>query len=125
MLIKMIKKINDLLQGNCVFVGGVAEVIHGTKKYYNDIDLVCPDPTPLLEIAPMRVYTNSLGKWARITPKEGKQIDIWIKPLVDFIEIEGIKYATIQEMTSHYEDLLTQNIEDKKVIIAKLNRLRQ
>lgn len=119
----IIQKINDTLNGNVVFVGGVAEYMNGTKDYYNDIDISTPNPYPLLYLAPMRIFTNNEIKWARMEI-DNIQVDIWIEPLPECREVDGIKYETTEAMISHYEKVLENNWQDRYLIIKKLKRLR-
>jgi hypothetical protein len=116
-MFKLIKEIATTNE-NIIFVGGVAEIIHGTKKTTNDIDIVVLSLNGLEKFGKINEFeTKSIlsksGKRAFIK-KEKCQIDI-------FIENE-----TKKSLINHYEFIFnnTNDPELKKIFETKIKRLK-
>lgn len=98
----MLKILNE--KEDLVFVGGVAMVMHGKKKTFNDIDVVVknlegiPDPITYETDSPFSLSGKrafSLGK---------VKIDIFIEEeLPEFEIIDGLKIETKKAMREYYE----------------------
>jgi hypothetical protein len=106
-LIKNISRVKD----DIVFVGGVTLSFHGKKDGFSDIDVVVTDVTGLEFFGEIILFdTKSIfslkGKRAYIK-REDYMIDIFIEnSLPDFIIHDGIKYATMEQISSYYDEVL-------------------
>lgn len=128
-LIKNIANMKD----DVVFVGGVALSFHGKKDGFRDIDVVVTDVTGLEFLGEIILFdTKSIfstsGKRAYVR-RDDYIIDIFIEnSLPDFIIHDGIKYETMEHITSYYamildkanyvdspcfSEILIKNIENK------------
>ena len=129
-MLKLIKEIATTNE-NIIFVGGVAEIIHGTKKTTNDIDIVVLSLNGLEKFGKINEFeTKSIlsksGKRAFIK-NEKCQIDIFIEnELPEFIQIDDVKYETKKSLINHYEFIFnnTNDPELKKIFETKIKRLK-
>lgn len=119
----VIKKISEA-NPEAVFVGGVAEVFHGIKKNFNDLDikvlnlkgldfienLILFESNGVLSISKQRAYGFYCGFF----------IDIFIEENVpEYIEEDGVKYATLKDFEKHYERVIKESKRDKEVFFYK------
>lgn len=103
-----IEEVNNLFRGEVVFVGGVAEYLHGIKDDFNDIDFVINNP----EIVTSKYsydFFKTFGEDRINVPS--KKWDIWVTPFPKYEIIKGFKIVTINQIIERYEYLfsLTKN----------------
>jgi hypothetical protein len=106
----IIKRISELKK-DVVFVGGLSLIHHNMKDTTKDIDMVVLNLDGLEEFGPFEIHnlpseistTRSIAK----TYVNGILLDIIIdNKLPEYVESNGIKFATITDMIKFYEERL-------------------
>jgi len=107
----LIKKIAELKK-DVVFVGGVALVHHKIKEETADIDMVVLDLDGLECFGPFVQFRlppeiSTTRHRAKTIVDKKSSLDIVINDyLPEHVEVDGVKYETIESMIRFYEDYL-------------------
>jgi hypothetical protein len=107
----LIKKIAELKE-DVVFVGGVSAVYHKIKEETADIDIVVLNLDGLESFGPFNQFR--LPPEISITRHRARTLvdkKIWLDIIIDeklpeHVEVDGVKYETIESMIRFYEDYL-------------------
>ena len=100
------------LKEDIVFVGGVSLVQQGIKESANDIDIVVLNLDGLETLGEIETYTStsemSKSKNRGWMTVNGILIDIFIEDELptNYIEVNGVKYETVESIIAFYQDLL-------------------
>lgn len=113
--------INEHLDGNVVFVGGVSKYIQGYKETFNDIDISITidyvDKIKELGIYVPLEYTSIfqypiLDQFV-VLYNDDYFLDVFVRDgIPNYIEIDGIKYSTIEDDIELFNK---QNLNEKYI----------
>jgi hypothetical protein len=107
----LVKKIAELKK-DVVFVGGVALVHHKIKEEATDIDIVVLNLDGLECFGPFVVFLpppsiSTTIRRTRVLVDKKISLDIIIdEKLPEHVEVDGVKYVTIEETIRFYDDYL-------------------
>lgn len=109
----LIKRISKLKK-DVVFVGGVSFVHHGIKETAKDIDIVVNNLEGLYELGEIKEFQTkspmSKSGNRAYTYVDDIQVDIFIEDeLPEYVEVDGIKYKSIESMIKFYEHLINES----------------
>lgn len=113
--------INEHLDGNVVFVGGVSKYIQGYKETFNDIDISITidyvDKIKELGIYVPLEYTSIfqypiLDQFV-VLYNDDYFLDVFVRDgIPNYIEIDGIKYSTLKDDIVYFNK---QNLNEKYI----------
>lgn len=127
-----LRKLNKAKNGNVVLTGSIAERMNGINVEIHDVDFVVLNLDGLESFGKLETFTtksvfSKSGKRAFVKRSGGYDFDIFVEDkLPDFIQVDGVKYETLQSMIRWTENAISevQDLKIKEILVLRLKRLK-